>query len=214
MTSTARSSPGFAAKPVIGVSSLPEPEGAPHLEPAQPTSVRAAVTTLAERDKGGLRPETPKSRAGRRTVAFPRRAGAGTALAPRTASPSLVPEASSSLDPRADACADRTSARTGTRPGIKRAGDGNRTRMTSWKASDHRPLTSGPSGQARAAVPVSNREPPWLTTLTGTQRARPSQGMSRCAARSVGEPPPTARSSQHDEVRHVTLFPCLRFSRR
>ena len=29
------------------------------------------VETLAEPDKGGLRPETPKSRAGRRTVAFP-----------------------------------------------------------------------------------------------------------------------------------------------
>ena len=29
------------------------------------------VETVAELDKGGLRPETPKSRAGRRTVAFP-----------------------------------------------------------------------------------------------------------------------------------------------
>lgn len=70
--------------------------------------------TVAELDAGGLRPETPKSRAGRRTIAFPAE---------------LVPELRWHLERfaedgsrawcssarRAGGCAGLTSARSGTR---------------------------------------------------------------------------------------------------
>ena len=73
------------------------------------------VETMAELDAGGLRAETPKSRAGRRTVAFP---------------PELVPELRWHLDAslclaagasslsalKAQRCAAPTSGPYGTRP--------------------------------------------------------------------------------------------------
>jgi integrase len=78
------------------------------------------VETTAELDRGPLRAETPKSRAGRRRVAFP------AELVPelrwhleRFAEPGERGLVSSAR--RAPRCGGRTSARSGARPGPRRA---------------------------------------------------------------------------------------------